>query len=75
MTEPRSPEAKTAVKKSSLGRSLVAVLWAFVGLRKGSEFQEDIAKVTPFQLVGVGLVMCLLLVLSLMFFVKWVVAN
>jgi uncharacterized transporter YbjL len=75
MTNPRLPEQKAPSKKSSLGRSLVAVLWAFVGLRKGSEFQEDIAKVTPFQLVGVGLVMCLLLVLSLMFFVKWVVAS
>jgi uncharacterized transporter YbjL len=67
--------ASTPVNKSSLWRTLLAVLWAFVGLRKGSEFEKDIARVTPFHLVGVGLVVCLVFVVSLMFFVKWVVAH
>lgn len=75
MTGKSSSDIDASVQKSSLARSLKAVLWAFIGLRKGSEFQQDIAKVTPFQLIAVGLVMCFLFVIGLMFFVKWVVAS
>ena len=62
-------------RPGSLWRSLLAVLWAFIGLRKGSEFEKDIARLTPLHLVGVGLVVCLIFVIGLMFFVKWVVAH
>lgn len=60
---------------ASVWRSLLAVLWAFVGLRKRSESEEDGVKITPIHLVAVGLVVCLVFVVSLMFFVKWVVAH
>ena len=65
----------TPGQQPSMWRSLKAVLWAFVGLRKGSEFEKDIARVTPFHLMGVGLAVVLVFVVSLMFFVKWVVAR
>jgi len=43
-------------RKGSLWRSFVAVSWSFLGIRKSSEFQEDIAKITPLHVLGVGLV-------------------
>ncbi len=60
--------------RSSLWRSLLAVLWSFAGLRQSSERQAEMAKLTPFHLIGVGLVVCFVFVIGLMFFVKWVVA-
>ena len=60
---------------ASVWRSLLAVLWAFVGLRNRRESEEDGVKITPIHLVAVGLVVCLVFVVSLMFFVKWVVAH
>ncbi|MFZ9177612.1 MAG: DUF2970 domain-containing protein, partial [Limnohabitans sp.] len=43
--------------------------------RKSSEFQEDIAKITPLHILGVGLVAGLLFVAGLMLIVNLVVAK
>jgi len=61
--------------KVSLIRSVKAVAWSFLGIRKSSEFQEDIDKITPLHVLGVGLVAVFLFVISLIFFVNLVVAK
>lgn len=61
--------------KTSLMRSIKAVAWSFLGIRKGSEFQEDIDKITPLHVLGVGLVAVFLFVISLIALVNLVVAK
>lgn len=61
--------------KVSLMRSVKAVAWSFLGIRKSSEFQEDIDKITPMHVLGVGLVAVFLFVISLIVFVNLVVAK
>ena len=61
--------------KVSLMRSVKAVAWSFLGIRKSSEFQEDIDKITPLHVLGVGLVAVFLFVISLIFLVNLVVAK
>jgi hypothetical protein len=61
--------------KVSLIRSVKAVAWSFLGIRKSSEFQEDIDKITPMHVLGVGLVAVFLFVISLIVFVNLVVAK
>jgi hypothetical protein len=56
-------------------RSIVAVSWSFIGIRKNSEFQEDLSHITPLHILGVGLVAGLLFVAGLMFVVNLVVAK
>ncbi|WP_353134934.1 DUF2970 domain-containing protein [Limnohabitans sp.] len=56
-------------------RSVKAVAWSFLGIRKSSEFQEDIDKITPLHVLGVGLVAVFLFVISLIVFVNLVVAK
>ena len=63
------------VRKGALWRTIVAVGWSFLGIRKSSEFQEDIAKITPLHILGVGLVAGLLFVVGLMLIVNLVVAK
>ena len=63
------------VRKGSLWRTIVAVGWSFLGIRKSSEFQEDIAKITPLHILGVGLVAGVLFVAGLMLIVNLVVAK
>jgi amino acid transporter len=63
------------VRKGSLWRAIVAVGWSFLGIRKSSEFQEDVAKITPLHILGVGLVAGLLFVAGLMLIVNLVVAK
>jgi amino acid transporter len=62
-------------KKNSLVRSIVAVAWSFLGIRKSSEFQEDIEKISPLHILGVGLVAGLLFVIGLIVLVNLVVAK
>jgi hypothetical protein len=67
MTEKSAP--------SSFGRSLKAVAWSFLGIRKSSEYQEDLASVNPLHVVLVAIGGVFVFVVSLMFFVNWVVAK
>ena len=64
-----------SVKPSSFLRTVQAVLWSFVGLRKGSEYQHDLEKLNPFHIIGVGIGAALLFVLGLIALVNWVVAQ
>ena len=56
-------------------RAVKAVAWSFLGIRKNSEFQEDIAKITPLHVMGVGLVAVFLFVIGLIVLVNLVVAK
>ncbi len=66
MTEPR---------KGSLFRTVQAVLWAFVGVRKNADYQKDIEKLNPFHIMAVGIAAALLFVLGLIALVNWVVVQ
>jgi len=59
----------------SFFRALQAVLWSFIGLRKNSEGQEDMAKLNPFHVLVVGISLALIFVLGLIALVNWVVAQ
>ena len=48
------------------------VAWSFIGLRKGSEFEQDI-KMNPLHIMAVGIVGAILFVLALVALVNWVV--
>ncbi len=69
-----STETKS-VQHSSFLRTVQAVLWSFVGLRKGSEYQQDLEKLNPFHIIGVAIGAVLLFVLGLIALVNWVVAQ
>ncbi|MEI6382471.1 MAG: DUF2970 domain-containing protein [Betaproteobacteria bacterium] len=62
-------------QKGSIFRTIVAIAWSFIGIRKSSEFQEDIARITPLHIMVVGFVAIFLFVIGLMLLVKLVVAT
>jgi hypothetical protein len=61
--------------KGALWRSVRAVGWSFIGIRKGSGFQEDVANIKPLHVLGVGVVAALLFVIGLIVLVNLVVAK
>jgi len=69
------PSGKLAPVTSSFGRSIKVVAWSFLGIRKNSEYQQDLARVNPLHVIVVALVSVLLFVVSLVVFVNWVVAK
>ena len=60
---------------SSIWHSFKAVAWSFLGIRRGSEFQADMGRISPFHLILAGLVGGLLFVLGLIALVNWVVLK
>lgn len=67
--------AKPLQVKKPLWRAIVAVSWSFIGIRKNSEFQEDLSQITPLHILGVGFVAGLLFVIGLIVVVNLVVAK
>ena len=57
----------------NLLHTIRAVLWAFLGIRKRSGYEEDLGKLSPFAIIGVALVLVLLFVGGLIALVNWVV--
>ena len=59
----------------SLLHTVKAVLWAFLGVRKRSGYEEDLGKLSPFHIIAVALVAVALFVAGLIAVVNWVVKN
>ena len=49
--------------------------WSFLGIRKNSEYQQDMTSVNPIHIVVVAIGGVLVFVVSLIAFVNWVVAK
>jgi hypothetical protein len=56
-------------------RTVKAVLWAFFGVRKKSAYEEDLGKLSPFQIIAVALGAVAVFVVGLILLVNWVVKN
>jgi len=64
-----------AVKKSSIGRTIKMVAWSFLGIRQNSASHEDMARVSPFHIIAVGIAGAVVFVVGLIVLVNWVVAK
>ncbi|RYF81197.1 MAG: DUF2970 domain-containing protein [Comamonadaceae bacterium] len=62
-------------RKTSLWRTVTAVAWGFFGVRKNSEYQKDIARLSPLHIVAVGFVAVLVFIGVLIALVKFAVAS
>lgn len=60
-------------RKGSILGTVRAVLWGFLGVRRNTDFQNDIASLNPIHIIVVGMVMAVLFVLGLVALVHWVV--
>ena len=57
----------------SLLQTIKAVAWSFIGIRKNSDYQEDLGRLNPFHVIAVALVAVALFVAGLIALVNWVV--
>lgn len=66
-----NPTARPA--KPSVFAPILAILWAFLGVRRRGDFEQDTQQLKPKQVIAVGLIGGFLFVLALMLLVNWVV--
>ena len=57
---------------TSLLQTIKAVAWSFIGIRKNSEYQKDLANLNPVHIIVVALVAVVLLVVGMIALVHWV---
>jgi len=62
-------------KKSSFTQSMIAVLWAFLGVRKKSGLQEDVASLSFVHIIIAGVLGALIFMAILLLIVKAVVSH
>jgi hypothetical protein len=56
-------------------RTIKTVLWSFIGIRKRSEYEEDLGKANPLHIIAVALVIVAVFVGGLIALVNWIVRN
>ena len=64
-----------AQRKLSFFQTLKAVLWALFGVRKGSGYQEDIAKLNPVHIIIAGILLTIIFVVSLVKLAGWAISQ
>ena len=62
-------------RKGSIWRTARAVAWGFFGVRRDSDYQEDIDKLSPLHIVAMGFVGVLVFIGLLVVLVKYAVAS
>jgi hypothetical protein len=77
VSEPRAgDDLKRAVaRRGSFARTFKAVAWSFFGVRKGSEYEQDVAQLNPLHVIVAGIVAAALFVVVLVLLVRWVVGS
>lgn len=68
-------DVPAAQRKGSFLGTVKAVAWSFFGIRKNSDYQNDLAKLNPLHIIAVAIVMVMLMVVGLIVLVNWVVAK
>lgn len=67
--------SKPGTTWQTLWRSLTAVLWSFLGIRKRGALDEDAQQLNPVVVILTGLACAVLLVLGLLWFARWMVGH
>ncbi|MGB3067557.1 MAG: DUF2970 domain-containing protein [Ottowia sp.] len=76
MTRPTaSANGQRIVHKPSFWRSMRTVAWGLLGVRKNSEYQDDLARANPLHLIIAALLGVLVFIGVLLFAVRWAVAT
>ncbi|KGM39647.1 membrane protein [Aquabacterium sp. NJ1] len=62
-------------RKGSFGQTLKAVAWSFFGVRKSSDYAQDVAKINPVHVIVAGVLAAVLFVVGLVLLVRWIVTS
>lgn len=68
------PKAPATSRRPGFLYTLRAVLWGFLGVRRKSDYQQDLVTLNPLHLVLMGVLVAFAFVVGLMLLVRWVVA-
>ena len=66
---------QAAARRGSFLRTFQAVAWSFFGVRKGAEYEKDVAQLNPLHVIVAGVIAAALFVVALVLVVRFVIAS
>jgi hypothetical protein len=75
MSQPGSDLREAVQRKGSFVQTMRAVAWSFFGVRKGSDYERDVAKLNPVHVVIAGVLGAILFIVVLVLLVNWVIGS
>jgi hypothetical protein len=69
-------DLKQAVARPmSFLQTMRAVAWSFFGVRRGADYEKDVAQLNPVHVIIAGIMGAVLFVLVLVMLVQWVIGS
>ncbi|NLY64124.1 MAG: DUF2970 domain-containing protein [Alcaligenaceae bacterium] len=62
-------------RKLSFFQTLKAILWGFLGIRKGASYHEDISKLNPVHIIIAGIIGVLIFIFVLVMVARWAISG
>lgn len=73
---PSGSDLKAATERPvSFARTVKAVAWSFLGIRKRAGYEHDVQKLNPVHVIVAGILGAILFILALVALVRWVVGS
>jgi hypothetical protein len=73
--KPGADLKEALARRGSFVRTFKAVAWSFFGVRKGAEYEKDVAQLNPLHVIVAGVLAAALFVGGLVVLVKWVIGS
>jgi len=75
VSEADNDQKPVTARRGSFVQAFKAVAWSFLGIRKGAEYEKDVAQLNPVHVIIAGIVGAALFVLGLVLLVQWVIGS
>lgn len=62
-------------RRGSFFQTVKAIAWAFFGVRRGADYDKDVAQLNPVHVIIAGVIGAILFVLMLVLVVQWVIGS
>ncbi|MET0382859.1 MAG: DUF2970 domain-containing protein [Burkholderiaceae bacterium] len=69
------PEPSPTAREAAFGRTIRAVAWSFLGIRRSKDHEQDVKQLNPIHVVIAGVIGAALFVGVLVLLVHWVTAS
>lgn len=66
---------EAAQRKGAFLQTMKAVAWSFFGVRKSTDYAQDVAKINPVHVIVAGVIAALVFVVGLILLVNWVISS
>ncbi|MBT9494898.1 MAG: DUF2970 domain-containing protein [Paucibacter sp.] len=75
MTKAGEDLKQLAARPLSFVQTMKAVAWSFFGVRRGADYEKDVAQLNPVHVIIAGILGAVLFVLVLVMLVQWVIGS